>query len=398
MTQIDVVGGVYGERCAFPEWNQIFGSAGRAAAALSDHVDTVRLHTVLPSDDRADRILANLDAFGIQTFSHPGDQLIGFDYIHCLADPAISPSPDAIARRSPFEVEADIAVSFGMMECVPKVRAGMCVYDPQSPTSPVGFRHTGGEAERLVIVANAHEIEKLSGLRGEVAAKAVLESENAELVVVKNGLSGAIVIGRKGVLGEVPAYKAHSVFTIGSGDVFVAAFAYAWAIERSEPVDAARYASNAVASYIETRALPMISPEDADAHVRDPVILNKGRIYLAGPFRELGQRILINEARSIMRQMGMEVFSPVHDVGRGPAEKVVRLDLEGLETCDAVFAILNGSSPGTLFEIGYAVREKTPVFCVAQNVRDVDMKLPVGAGCTIHQDFISALHLLAWRV
>tara|TARA_R110002073_G_scaffold38838_1_gene111148 strand:- start:6011 stop:6760 length:750 start_codon:yes stop_codon:yes gene_type:complete len=249
-----------------------------------------------------------------------------------------------------------------------------------------------------VIVANAHEIEKLSGLRGEVAAKAVLESENAELVVVKNGLSGAIVIGRKGVLGEVPAYKAHSVFTIGSGDVFVAAFAYAWAIERSEPVDAARYASNAVASYVETRALPMISPEDADAHVRDPVILNKGRIYLAGPFRELGQRILINEARSIMRQMGMEVFSPVHDVGRGPAEKVVRLDLEGLETCDAVFAILNGSSPGTLFEIGYAVREKTPVFCVAQNVRDVDMKLPVGAGCTIHQDFISALHLLAWRV
>ncbi len=77
MTVIDVVGGVYGERCAFPTWEQIFGSAGRAAAALSGHA-TVRLHTLVPPAFAA-RVGASLGAFDVQLNIRDSEQFIGFD-------------------------------------------------------------------------------------------------------------------------------------------------------------------------------------------------------------------------------------------------------------------------------------------------------------------------------
>ncbi|MFN4185732.1 MAG: PfkB family carbohydrate kinase [Hyphomonas sp.] len=397
MTAVVVVGGVYQEYCAFPEWNQIYGSAGRAAFALSSHVDQITLRTILPDKDSR-RIIPNFEAFGVDVVMETGTQLIAFDYLHCLSDPVIFPRPDLIVQQPTFSVSAEVAILFGMMECTPQVSADVCVYDPQSPNHPIGFRQTGGKAKRLAIVANEREILKLGGTTDcDSAATAVLKSENAEIVVVKRGLQGARVFGSAGLLGDVPAYETHTVFTIGSGDVFVAAFTLAWAVSNLDPIQAADFASKAVAGYVETSSLPMISIDEAKSIARSPVVLKPGRVYLAGPFRELGQRILIDEVRSILRRLGLDVFSPVHDIGRGPAEKVVPQDLEALRGCDAVFAILNGSSPGTLFEVGYAVRGDKPVFCVAQNMRDVDTKLPRGAGCTVHPDLISALHLLAWR-
>ena len=396
MTSIDVVGGVYGERCAFPEWNQIYGSAGRATVALSAHIDTIRLHTILP-EDQVKRITPIFESFGIDVCNKVGTQFIGFDYLHCLADPVISPSPEAIQQQDQFEVQANVAVVFGMMECLPKVKANVCVYDPQSPSNPKRFNESGSEAKRLAFIANKDEISKLSGKDGLEGAQSVLETEKAEVVVIKDGLNGALIVGTKGLIGKVPAYKSDYVFTIGSGDIFSAAFAYAWGIRNLSPLKAAEFGSQAVAKYVETRTLPIISIEDADKSQREPVKLKKGSIYLAGPFRELGQRILINEARAIIRQLGMEVFSPVHDIGHGPAGIVVKKDLEAIKKSDALFVILNGSSPGTLFEVGYAVRGEQQVFCVAQNMRSVDMKLPLGAGCIVHPDFVSALHLLAWR-
>ncbi|MDD9973319.1 MAG: PfkB family carbohydrate kinase [Candidatus Poribacteria bacterium] len=396
MTSIDVIGGVYGESCAFPHWNQIYGSAGRASAALSTHVDTVRLHTILP-EAYVQRIQPIYDAFGVDVCIKAGTQFIGFDYLHCLANPIISPSPDTIQQQDQFEVQADVAVVFGMMECLPKVKADICVYDPQSPSNPKRFNESGSEARRLAFIANNDEIRKLSGKDGLEGAQSVLQTEKAEVVILKNGLNGALIVDTEGQIGKVPAYKTDNVFTIGSGDVFTAAFAYAWGICNFNPLLAAEFGSQAVAKYVETSSLPMISIEDAKNCKREPVNLKGGRVYLAGPFRELGQRILINEARSLICQLGMEVFSPVHDIGHGAAEQVVKKDLDAIEKSDALFVILNGSSPGTLFEVGFAIRGEQQVFCVAQNMRSVDMKLPLGSGCVVHPDFVTALHFLAWR-
>jgi nucleoside 2-deoxyribosyltransferase len=92
----------------------------------------------------------------------------------------------------------------------------------------------------------------------------------------------------------------------------------------------------------------------------------------------------------------MEVFSPVHDVGPGPARVVGPADIEALEDCDAVFAILDGTDSGTLFEVGYARAHKKRVYALAQAVSDEDLKMIEGTECLIFDDFVTAIHHVAW--
>ncbi len=396
MNAVTVVGGVYGEECAFPLRKQIFGSAGRAAIALSPHFDRVTLHTVLPNEAAA-KITPIFDAYGIDVRVQSGSQFISFEYLHCLAEPQIHPRPSKIENQASFHVEADFVVQFGMMECNPSVSAGICVYDPQSPSAPKSFAQSGSKARRLAFVANAGEIELLTGQHVDAGALQLVYSEAAEIVIAKCGLTGASVFDKDGLVGKVPAYQTANIFTVGSGDIFVAAFAYAWGKVGMEPVAAADYASRSVAAYVETEARELDTIEGTLAADRPIINLAGGKVYLAGPFRELGQRVIINEARKALLGLGLDVFSPVHDIGHGPAEVVVEKDLQAIRDCDAVLAIINGSSPGTLFEVGYAVALGKPVFCVAQNMRSNDTKLPQGAGCIVHNDLISAAHLLAWR-
>lgn len=176
----------------------------------------------------------------------------------------------------------------------------------------------------------------------------------------------------------------------------MAAFSYAWAVRNLTPFEAATFASRSTADYVETRALPIMAT-CTGGQTREIAARTGGRIYLAGPFREAGQRMLVDDARSQLHAFGMRVFSPIHDIGPGNAEIVVQQDLAAIRECDAVFAILNGSSPGTVFEVGYARALDKPVFCVTQNMRDVDLKLPRGAGAYLHEDYVSALFQIAWR-
>ena len=395
MSVVDVVGGVYGERCAFPLWDEVYGSGGRAAAGLSSHVDGVRLHTVLPPEQK-DAVEARLSGFGVEVAARKGKQLIGFDYLHCLSDPVVTPHVPDIRQQARLHVDAEFAVLFGMMECAATVDADVCVYDPQSPTRPTGFRESGSRANRLAFVANAHEIARLTQKEGTEAAREVLVRENAEVVVVKRGIGGALVVDHNGGETTIAAYTTKRVFTIGSGDIFAAAFALAWGIEGTSPDAAADYASRATATYVETSVLPMQSKGDVAAAARAAAEVKQKRVYLAGPFRDIGQRATVNDARRILRDLGMTVFSPVHDIGHGPAHRVVRQDLEALRECDVVVAILNSNSPGTVFEVGYAAALGKPVFCIAQSVAENDLKLPKGANCTIYKDFVTGLHQVAW--
>ena len=396
MKVVDVVGGVYGERCAFPLWDEVYGSGGRAAAGLSSHVDSVRLHTVLPPEEK-DAVEVRLGGFGVEVAARKGKQLIGFDYLHCLSDPVVTPHLPDIRQQARLHVESEFAVLFGMMECPATVDTDVCVYDPQSPTRPTWFRESGSKANRLAFVANAQEIARLTRKEGSEAAREVLARENAEVVVVKRGTGGALVVDQNGGETTVAAYTTKRVFTIGSGDIFAAAFALAWGIEGKPPDAAAEYASRAAAAYVETSVLPMQSLNDAQAKTRAVAKVNRKKVYLAGPFRDLGQRATVNDARKILRDLGMAVFSPVHDIGHGPADQVVKRDLGALEESDVVVAILNGNSPGTIFEVGYAAALGKPVFCIAQNIAENDLKLPRGAECTIHGDFVTALHQVAWE-
>lgn len=74
------------------------------------------------------------------------------------------------------------------------------------------------------------------------------------------------------------------------------------------------------------------------------------------------------------------------------------LDLAGLDDCQVVLAILNGSDTGTVFEVGYAVAKGIPVVGLAQNMRPEDLKMAIGSGCTIVGDLASAIYQAVWAL
>jgi nucleoside 2-deoxyribosyltransferase len=277
------------------------------------------------------------------------------------------------------------------------VHAERCVYDPQSAFAPELFEANGSSARRLAIVGNRGEILALGGGNEPIIAAQSLLKAGACVVVVKGGAGGADVIQATGVM-HVPAFRTDRVWTLGSGDVFAAVFASAWGASGANADDAARLASRAVAAYVESMALPVPSVEELRRSTWLETAPVDGRVYLASPFFTLGERWLVDEARRCLRELGVRVFSPVHDIGHGPADAVAPADLAAIDECDVVFAILDGLDSGTMFEIGYARARNKPVYALAQSVSDTDLKMAVGSGCVAFDDFVTALHHVAWRV
>ncbi|MBG0794053.1 nucleoside 2-deoxyribosyltransferase [Methylocystis sp. H62] len=391
---LHIVGGVYRERCQWPmpETDNVFGSAGRAAAALQGTGIERILHTYIGPDlqDTIDLILGGFE-FQIEKHLRPVDPV--FEYVHCLAVPTISPDLVTVPKMAPIHVKGDMVIRFGMLEGDAVVDAGMCVYDPQSAYQPVGFRANGSRARRLALVANSGEAKALTKTADlTVAAERLLTSEHADVVVIKCGLDGAIVASADGVA-RVPAFAVDVAQTIGSGDVFVAVFAKGWMYDGLAPVDAALVASKVTANYIESSILPV----ELDQRSRSEIRRATGKVYLAGPFFSIGQRWLVDEVRRVLLALDVKVFSPVYEVGRGSAKDIAPKDISAIHECDAMFAIIDGIDSGTIFEIGYARALGKPVFGLAQSVPEEDLKMIVGSGCIVSADFASLLLQVAQR-
>lgn len=389
---IDIVGGVYLERCIRPPWSQLYGSGGRAAAALGGRTK-VRLHTLVNAANTA-AARARAATFEYEIVIHDSPRTIAFDYVHPLAVPyVIRPAPTAS-----LEIEAPVALAFGMMEADVKVRGGRVTYDPQSATEPKLFRANGSTADELALVANGYEAKLMTG-EGDpvVAAQRLLEREHAAVVALKLGTRGAMVVQPGGTTTPVPAYASSHVFSIGSGDVFAATFAFLWGEQQFDPVEAAVLASKSTCRYCDTVSLPIPTPEDLRQSTPPVAAVRPGRAYLAGPFFSLTQQWLVEEARMHLMALGVDVFSPLHEVGVGAGRDVAKADLAGLDGCDRVFAIIDGLDPGTLFEVGYAVAKGIPVFALAESVPPEALKMIEGSGCTVIDDFTSAVYRTCWR-
>jgi hypothetical protein len=388
-----VAGGVYVERCMEPDWNQVFGSAGRAAISLVPAFDDVTLITSATGAMRS-RVDTLAVVYGFVAQCVDSTIAITFDYVHPLAVPLISPSPTTIPRQSPLHAGADIVLRFGMLETDVIVDADIAVYDPQSAFTPEPFHENGSCAGRLAVVLNGFEAAALTkNPRVEDAARQILSTEHAEVVVVKRGSRGALVATADGIE-TVPAYRSESVWSIGSGDIFAAAFTFFWAKAGLPPREAADLASRAVSVYCESRSMPLLDPSELSHRL--PVTWKPGRVYLAGPFFNLAQRWLIEETRNAFQSQGLEVFSPLHDVGRGTADQVAPADLEGLCKCDRMLAMIDGADVGTIFEVGYARARDLPIVAFAQAMPPEDLKMIVGSGVRVVADFTTAIFETAW--
>src|SRR5581483_10436347 len=395
---LKIVGGVYQEICNEPSWQQLFGSGGRAAAALgelSGH-NKISLTTYIAYKDQA-TLEALAATYGFEVDPKSIDGTVSFHYQHGLSEPHIRPAVQLIPKSEPLVVDSPNVLRFGLIEGDAIVQGDNVVYDPQSSYNPRPFHENGSSAGKLAIVANFPECvalakNKYAGTEIDELGKAVLAEEGAEIVVIKRGSLGATVVTAGGIK-TVPAYRTQRVWPIGSGDVFAAVFAYHWAIEEADPVDAARIASLSTAYYCENMSLPI--PQDiSETFSAKPLIakpdkfpLSNNRLYLAGPFFTMAERWMIEQCRKQLLKQGFNVFSPFHDVGIGEASVVVPTDIESITKSDLVFAVLDGLDSGTLFEIGYAKAINKPVVAFVQNETHESLKMLEGTHCEIVDDF-----------
>jgi hypothetical protein len=390
---LDIVGGTYLERCSSPRWNELYGSGVRAACALSGRGSHITLHTYATDMQRAylDGIGSAL-GFSVDAVPSPGT--VEFRYQHSLSRALWSATNGELYDLEPLRVEGEAVLAFGMIEGNPIITGDRVVFDPQSPEDPAPFETNGSKAEHLAIVANASETRRLAS-EADLEAAGNKLAQNAEVVVVKSGPAGALVFTGDSVH-RVPAYRTARTFLIGSGDIFSATFAYAWAVRREAPEKAAHQASLATAYYCRFGIVPIPTALPEQFHL-GPVLTNhKRRIYLAGPFFTPEQLWLVEEARRHLTELGASVFSPYHDVGFGSAEVVARADLDGLRACKSVLAILNGYDPGTLFEVGFARALEIPVIAFVATIDPMQLTMFSGSGCTVIDDFASAIYSAVW--
>lgn len=398
--EIHVVGGIYNEICLNPIWRETFGSAGRAAQAMSDMGVQPILHgyaTVKTASVVQSRAFFGKYSFQPTLVSHA----IRFAYEHGLSTPEFSlPDQD----YPPLVVTAGLVVRFGIVEPSEAVVHGdYVVYDPQNSYTPSLFSKNGSTANHLAIVLNRTELRLLTSGSAENIEDAVRELvvlTSAEVVVVKQGPKGALVYD-SGTFVSIPAFQTNSVWKIGSGDNFVAHFAMNWMLKKVSASEAAMCASLATAFYCEHQGFA--APQSLAQYNPQPISLSprylngyQPVVYLAGPFFTMAERWLIGQARDSLIHMGMKVFSPYHDVGHGSADDVVKKDLEGIDSSDVIFAIGDGLDSGTIFEIGYARARDKPVVLYSENESEEDKKMMEGSSCIICKDFVSAIYRAVW--
>ncbi|WP_111894921.1 PfkB family carbohydrate kinase [Acinetobacter sp. MB5] len=396
---ITIAGGIYEEYCMHPYRYNIFGSGGRAASAIAAMGGDVKLISYC-SDKILDVIStrAKLDNFILETI-HTSEN-IKFHYTHGLAEPLIY---NKNSDNPPIEINSENIIRFGFMEGTAIINCEYAVYDPQNVISAELFYSNGSKAKHLAIVLNQYEaksmfqIDDISELLLQIAV-----SQQAEIVILKKGPDGCLVYDHKtNKINHVPAFKTEKVSKIGSGDNFVAHFGYAWMEQKKSAYEAALQASKATAYYCETEGF--INPERLKEYSPPPIVLSekfkngfKPKIYLAGPFFTLAQLWLVEEARRNLIDLGLDVFSPYHDVGKGSAEDVVRKDLIGVHECDILFAISDGMDSGTIYEIGYARAIHKPVIVYAESESEENLKMMEGSDCKIYKDYVSAIYQTLW--
>lgn len=394
---ISVVGGCYAEVCLSPSWNHIYGSAGRAAAAISSRCP-VELHTLLSEEFEKD-FLFSMALFDVTHRFVSQKCSVSFEYLHPLASPTLFETDERSPTGALPHVRGDNVLYFGMIEYVPTVHGQKVVYDPQGSNSDL-FSKTGSTAKELVYVLNEFELKKITNIDDLIeAGNFLIQRERAAAVVVKRGPLGVTIFFPNGRPAEmISCYRARRVFKIGSGDIFAAAFSYFWMVGGETVEVAADLASRTTACYVETQDAFIPDKEQLIRDYSQSVLPKPGRVYLAAPFFCLEQRWLLEETRALLEHLGCQVFSPLHEVGTGKSNDAIAIeDLRGLDGCTAILALLNDNDTGTVFEVGYAKAKGKNIVAYAEKNNARDLTMLDGSSCLVFPDYCSAIYNAVWE-
>ena len=404
-----IVGGTYTERCDNPEFDNLAGSGLRAAAALTHAaVAAGRQLELLTACHPAERPVADITAVGLDLDPNAiiwreRTRPVGFSYFTPITAPTVNGvgarliADDFGDEDSVIVDESDLTLIFGMME-EPRisVTSERVVLDPQRPRELRSVHLPKVSAREKAWTLNERETRQLAGVGGltiEDLSRRLVHDNDLDVVVTKRGPRGALVT-TPDLQMAVGAFRTSSVFPIGSGDIFAAAFAWAWGHGGADPVEAARVASAAAANWCETQdyAVPAAILRGDKPRWEEIPPDNGAKVYLAGPFFNVQQRWMVDIARVALAP---HVFSPLHEVGPGGLE-VAQQDLDGLRECDSVLALLDDNDPGTIFEAGYATSLGIPVVGCAESVDPEGLKMLAGTGAIITDDISTAVYKAVW--
>lgn len=379
---MQIAGGFYREQCCRPAWNAMFGSGGRAAIAVCTLSPGSSLHAYAEGSNSDALVELKKQGIELQLSQRPTG--VVFSYFHPLSRPHIYPAPHEIARQPAITVKGDVVLRFGFLEGDAVVDADRAVYDPQTWRNSVPFGANGSRANVLAIVLNELELRFSTGIDDlKRAAQQIIEKQNAEIVVVKRGIWGAMVYERSGLTTSIPAYRSSRVFKIGTGDVFSVIFAHFWAEKKLPPDKAADLASRFVAAYCNSGHLPI---EKADTDGLEPVKCKEsGTLLLAGAINSIGQRYTIEEARFVLKELGVNVSCPALDDNlNGPI--------------DTVLVLAEGTDKKSIGMIGQEYPPDIPIVVLQEDGVRCDELLSVKPLVTasIVNDFTTAMYFAAW--
>jgi hypothetical protein len=358
----------------------VFGSGGRAAAAVSALSPSSTLHTYLEDFESSGAI--SLRELGIELRLSPRPTSIVIAYFHPLSRPHIQPPRGEIARQSAIQVSGDAVLRFGFLEGDAVVDARRAVYDPQTWRDPTPFGANGSVAGELAIVLNELELRSAAGLDDlSSAASLLMERQGAAVIIAKRGTRGAMVYERGGRATHVPAYRSPRVFKIGTGDVFSAIFAHRWAETGLPAVEAADVASRSVAAYCCVGRLPL----EIDALCNQVPVMSAtpGTVLVEGLVDTIGQRYTMEEARFALRELGVDVASPA-------------LDGTSKTTAAAMLVLADGLGNEVTTHIRRAKADGIPIVILCEGGARAYHATVDEVGVTVTDDFTSALYFVAW--
>lgn len=368
-----IVGGLYHEICLRPAWNGLFGSGGRAALTVAALSNKTILHSYF--EDFTHVALDPYRDNGIQLALKKRETGIAFAYFHPLSRPHLEAND--LEEQEPIKVEGDTVLRFGLVEGDAIVSAKRAVLDPQGSMNAQDFHSNGSTAEELAIVLNEIEMKSYADdLAPEEAAQEIISTKQANIVVIKRGFRGAIVVNESLDVHEIPAFKSPNVFKIGTGDVFSALFSLFWGEQGISPVDAAHKASAGVAKYASTKRLPVQSvPDNFAATSGQPL----GPVFVVGAKNTLGRHYAFEEAICGLGDLGIDVQLDADARGEGiPA---------------AILVLAEGMSEATIRTLLESHEGVTAI--VLDELQSTD-GLQDLVGKQSASDFATALYYAAW--
>ena len=349
---------------------------GRAASAISLLSPGSTLHAYLEGGLDTNLI----SKFGISVEQHPRSSGIILSYFHPLSRPHIQPLTSEIIKQPNIEVNGDVVLRFGFLEGDSVIDARRAVFDPQTWLNPPAFRENGSNAKELAIVLNELELRCATGINDiNFAAIHLMEHQDAKVVVAKGGVRGATVFENNGKITNISAYRSTRVFKIGTGDVFSAVFAHHWGEKGLSAASAADIASRSVAVYCSIIQLPV--GDDSLTPLTPINFETYGSVLLLGGVDAIGQRYAMEEARFVLRELGMTVSCPMLGDKVSGEESAVLIIADGLDAEISQF-IIQAENTGAQVIILNETRQE-----IDHINRDVTQ---------VVEDFSSAIYFSAW--